>query len=411
MTHNTNKLSVTKVKALKKPGYYGDGAGLYLKIQDTGSKTWIYRFMLNGRRRDCGLGRYPSICLAEAREAAAHCRRLVASGIDPIEKRNKERAAQAKAANVPTFQACACEYIKNHEIAWKNAKHQSQWWATLEQYVFPIIGHIPVNEVDTPAVLAVLKPIWIQKPETASRVRGRIEVILDAAKAMGYREGENPTVWRGHLKLMLPSKAKIHKTKHLAALPYDEIPDLMAKLRHQTSFASKAFEFLILTAARLSEVANARWNEFSLKERLWVIPAQRMKTGREHRVPLSLRAVEIVEEMRAIQMNDYVFPGRSGPISGMAIYLLFKRMGYTETIHGFRSSFRVWTAECTDTSWEVAEKALAHTVGNQAARAYLRTDALDRRRKLMNWWAAFCEEPPSGKVVQFRPADMTESRG
>ena len=413
MTHTTNKLSVTKVKALKKPGYYGDGAGLYLKIQDTGSKTWIYRFMLNGRRRDCGLGRYPTVRLAEAREAAAHCRRFVASGIDPIEKRSKERAAeQAKAKKAPTFEHCAREYIAAHEASWKNAKHRRQWYATLEQYAFPIIGTTPVNEVDTPAVLAVLKPIWTQKPSSAARLRGRIEVILDAAKVMGYRDGQNPAGWRGHLKFWLPAKAKNHKTNHLAALPYDEVSDLMNKLRQQSGIAARALEFLVLTAARLDEVAGACWDEFSLKEALWTVPPERMKGGRQHRVPLSPRAVAIIEEMAEIKENEFVFPGRGGAISGMAIYMHFKRMGYTQTIHGLRTTLRVWCAEETNVPSEVAEEALAHLVGTEVERAYRRTDVLDKRRKLMDDWAAYCGRRPSAKVVPFQePGDMTEMRG
>ncbi len=416
MTRTIHRLGTVKINALKTPGYYGDGGGLYLRVRPGGSKSWVFRFTVAGRKRDGGLGRYPTITLAKARELAEECRRLVACGVDPVEQRREEReVVAARAAKAMMFEACAKAYIEAHEAGWKSDKHHRQWRASLGTYVFPIIGVAPVDAIDTTMVLTVLTPIWNSKPETASRVRGRIELVLDWAKARGYRDGENPARWRGHLQHMLAPKKKLRQVEHLAALPYDEIGELMAELRERTSIAARALEFLILTAARTNEALGATWDEIDLHTKKWTIPAQRMKGGREHRVPLCPRAVHIVKEMAEIRLNEYVFPGiKPGRgLSHMTMLMMLRRMGYADcTIHGFRSTFRDWAAECTTVPREIAEAALAHVTGSAVERAYRRGDALEKRRVLMEQWAVHCQQTPSAKVVQFRkPNDMTQLRG
>jgi integrase len=361
--------------------------------------------MLNGRRRDCGLGTYPETSLAKARQLAEDCRRLVAAGVDPIENRNHTREAlRAKAVKVPTFAECAKAYIAAHEPGWKNPTHRRQWRATLATHVFPTIGNTPVDVIDVAAVLRALTSFWQEKPETASRVRGRIELILDWAGVQGYRNGDNPARWRGHLQHALSPTAKLHPRVHFAALPYDQVGDLMAALREQSDIRAKALEFLVLTATRTGETLGGRWDEIDIDNKILVIPAQRMKGGREHRVPLSLRALQIVEEMATIRQSDYIFPGwkQGKPLSPTALRRILKRLGYDTTTHGLRSSFRDWCDECTNTPWEIAEGALAHIVGTTVQRSYRRTDALEKRRKLMEQWAVYCEQAPSAKVVPFR---------
>lgn len=404
------KLNAMKVAAIvraAKPGYTGDGGGLYLTISKFGTPSWVFRFRTDGRLREAGLGSLDTWSLAEARERARSFRQMRGEGKDPIEERRAARQKlKVEAAKAITFRAAAEAYIAVHSAGWRNEKHSAQWPATLTAYVYPVFGDLPVAAIDTALVMKAVEPIWTAKPETASRVRGRIESVLDWATTRGYRQGENPARWKGHLQNLLPRRSKVARVEHHAALPYPEIAGLMDELRRQEGIAARALEFAILTAARTGEVIGARWEEINLSERLWTVPGERMKAGREHRVPLSDRAVEIVEEMKAIRQGDYVFPGqRAGkPLSDMALLMLLRRMGRGElTTHGFRSTFRDWAAERTGFPAEVAEMALAHTVSDKVEAAYRRGDLFQKRRQLADAWAGFCAAPAAaGAVVPIR---------
>jgi integrase len=373
---------------------YHDGGGLYLQVAASGAKSWLYRYMLNGRSREMGLGPLHIISLSDARSRAAECRRLRLDGVDPIEarkaKRNEEKLEAAKSM---TFDACAKAYVAAHEAGWQNAKHRDQWRNTLKTYCSPVFGNLPAQAVDVGLVMKALEPIWHEKPETASRLRGRIEAILDWATVRGYRKGENPARWRGHLDKLLPARGKVRKVEHHAALPYREIPPFMTELCEREGIAARALEFLILTATRTGEVIDVRWEEFDLNERVWTIPAARMKAGKEHRVPLSDRAVVIIQGLRKTRLGDFVYPGqRAGkPLSNMAMLKLLDRMGRADlTTHGFRSTFRDWAAEQTNFPREVAEMALAHTIGDRVEAAYRRGDLFEKRRELMEEWERYC---------------------
>ncbi len=325
---------------------------------------------------------------------------------DPIDARNAERARQAvDAATSLTFQQCAERYIASHEKGWRNAKHRAQWSNTLATYAYPAFGDVPVDAVDTGMVMEVIEPLWASKTETASRVRGRIEAVLDWAKALGYRSGENPARWRGHLANLLPPRDKVRRVKHHAALPYDGMAEFMAALRERDAVTARALEFQILTAARPGEAVGAKWDEIDLDKAEWVIAAERMKTEVEHRVPLSEAAVAVLREMEKMRVSGYVFPGqRDGrPLWTDAMRRLLERMGHAGlTSHGFRSTFRDWAAERTAFPGDVAEAALAHVVGNKVEAAYRRGDLFEKRRRLMDAWAAYCAEGPRGDVVEFR---------
>jgi integrase len=407
MSRAIHRLSAVKVATLKAPGYYLDGGGLYFRVALGGSRSWIFRFTLNGKTRDKGLGGYPAISLAKARQLAERDRQLVASGVDPIAARDKERAeAELAVAKQMTFEDCAKAFIASYESSWTNPRHRDQWRTTLQDYVYPIIGKLPVGAIDTAIVMKVLEPIWNTKTVTASRVRGRIETVLNWAKARGCRTGENPALWRGHLDQLLPKKSKVHKVVHHAALAYADIPAFMAKLRDQTARSARALEFLVLTATRTGETLEAPWSEINLKEKVWVIPAERMKAEEEHRVPLSPRAVEILEAQAESHTGDLVFeshhkPGR--PQTNMALLKLLARLGYGHvTSHGFRSCFRDWCAEETNFQHEVCEMALAHKIPDATERAYRRGNLFEKRRRLMQAWAGFCgREPMPAKVVPF----------
>jgi len=409
----SNALKPLQVKNLP-TGRHTDGGGLQLLVKKTGARSWVFRFMLNGKSRDIGLGAATgpdAISLAQARDKAIDLRRLVQSGIDPLQERARIDAAseaEAQATHIAgiTFKASAKGYIAAHSDSWKNAKHRAQWPSTLENYVYPVMGDLPVADISTEHVMSVIEPIWKTKPETASRVRGRIETILDAAKARGYRQGENPARWRGHIALMLPARTRLSRGKH-PALPYDEVNLLITDLQSRDATAALALEFTILTAVRSGETIGATWNEVDLGKATWTIPAERMKAGKEHRVPLSARALEILETTKAMG-SDYLFAGaKGGKLSNMAMAMMIRRMheaktnagekGYIDpkqnriaTCHGFRSSFRDWAAESTGYSHEVCEMALAHTIANQAEAAYRRGDLFDKRRKLMDAWASYC---------------------
>jgi integrase len=397
------RLSAVALSKLS-PGLYPDGGGLYLQVTKRGARTWVYRFMLHGRAREMGLGPLHIVPLAEAREKARGARKLRHEGIDPIEARKaKQTEDRLAAATAMTFRECAERYIEAHKPGWKNTKHAKQWPSTLETYVYPVFGLLPVQAVDVGLVMKVLEPIWRTKPETASRVRGRIESILDWAAVRGYRKGENPARWRGHLDKLLPGRGKVRKVEHHPALPYTEMGDFISTLHEQEGVGARALEFLVLTATRTGEVIGARWEEVDLAKGVWTVPGERMKAGKEHRVPLSGRALEIVEEMKADQVNDhpFVFPGgRAGrPLSNMAMLKLLGRMGRDDlTAHGFRSTFRDWAAEMTHFPSEVVEMALAHTVSDKVEAAYRRGDLFEKRRELMEAWARYCETRPRDNV-------------
>jgi integrase len=378
------------------PGRYADGGGLHLLVKPSGARSWVYRFTIRGKSRDVGLGAAgpTGISLAAARDARDLLRTKVRSGIDPIEERKQEAhkaaaaAQQARVAEI-TFRAVADLYIKANEESWRNAKHRQQWHNTLATYIHPVIGNLPVGEVGTAHVLLILEPIWKEKPETASRIRGRIETVLDAAKARGYRRGENPARWRGHLEQILPSRSRLTRGHH-KAMPYNIIPTFISTLQRRDAVAALALEFTILTCARTSEVTGAKWTEIDLDNAVWTIPADRMKSGKEHRVPISLRTAELLQSAQLLH-SDWLFPAaRGGSLSSMAMAMLLRRMDANVTVHGFRSGFRDWAAECTGYAHEVCEMALAHTVGSTVERAYRRGDLFDKRRRLMDEWAAFC---------------------
>ena len=391
------------------PGRHTDGDGLHLLVKKSGARSWVYRFMLDGKARDVGLSRCPEaieilrktnteeLTLAQARDVAAIYRMKVRAGIDPLAARTEAAAAaeaerHARLSASVTFKSIAETFITNREGGWKNPKHRQQWRNTLSTYVFPVIGDMPVGDIETPHVLKIIEPMWGEKAETASRVRGRIEAVLDAAKVRGYRQGENPARWRGHLSQILPARTRLSRGHHKAA-PYDAVPDLVEALQKRKAVAALALEFTILTASRTGEVLGARWAEFDLGKAIWTVPAERMKAGREHRVPLSPRSVEILGQVQQLG-SDWVFPGaKGGQLSGMAMSMLLRRMKVDVTVHGFRSSFRDWAAECTAFPHEVCEMALAHTIGNKGEAAYRRGDLFEKRRRLMDEWAGFCRVP------------------
>jgi len=410
MARTIGKLTALKVDKAGEPRMYGDGGGLYLRVTPDGAKNWVFRFMLNGRARWMGMGPLHTVSLLEARKRAGEHRLQRHDGVDPIEARRAERLKlQLEAAKAITFKECAEGYIKAHRAGWRNGKHASQWEATLATYAEPVIGKLSVQAIDTALVLKVLEPIWTEKPETAARVRGRMESILDWAKVRGYRMGENPAHWKGHLDHLLPARGKVRKVEHHAALPYAELPSFLVSLREQEGVAARALEFLLLTAARTGEVIFARWSELDLLDKIWTLPAARMKAGREHRVPLSPRVLAILEEMHAHRHGDdgFMFPGgKAGrPLSNMAFLMLLRRMDRGDlTAHGFRATFKTWASERTGFQNEIVEAALAHVVGNKVEQAYQRGDMFEKRRRLMQQWATFCTTEPTAytKVVSLQ---------
>ena len=377
--------------------------GFFLQVARNGSRSWLFRYTLNGKTRHMGLGSLEVISLADARTAALECRRLCHAGVDPIEHRKASRTeARLATARAMTFDDCANRYMAAHTVGWGNSKHRAQWVATLRTYVTPVFGSLPVQTIDTGLIMRVLEPIWTIKPETASRVRGRIEVILNWAKTHGFRQGENPARWRGHLENLLPSRSRVQKIEHHAALPYSDVGVFMGDLRERAGVAAAALEFLILTAARTSEVIGARWEEMNLSTRTWVVPAERMKARAIHRVPLSNAALVVLERMRVIQQDEFVFPStkKGKRLSNMALLVLLRRMKRTDlTTHGFRSTFRDWAAECSNFPPEVAEIALAHKISNKVEAAYRRGDLFDKRRHLMDAWAQYCAATVSAPTV------------
>jgi integrase len=396
-----NALTARAVATLKKPGRHADGGGLYLKIDSSGAKRWVFMWerKVGDRRvqREAGLGSIHSVPLVKAREKAASYRAILDDGLDPIEARKQDRAEKQ---GRKTFGDVANDLLEASGPSWRNEKHRAQWRMTLEVYGKPLWDR-PVDEIDTAAVYAVLKPLWQDKAETASRLRGRIEAVLNRAKVLKLRSGENPATWRGNLDGLLPKAARLSARGNHAAMPYKAVADFVAKLREREAIAAAALEFLILTAARTGEVLGAEWAEFDLKDKVWTVPAKRMKANREHRVPLSPRAVEIIEELAKVRIvgsacATFVFPGQrlDKPLSNMALEMVLRRMGiHDATVHGFRSAFRDWCGEETHFPREIAEAALAHVIGDKAERAYRRGDALEKRRALMAAWAIFISAP------------------
>jgi integrase len=393
-----NKLSARGVTAITKPGRHGDGGGLYLVVDKSGAKRWVFLYRREGTLREMGLGGLKSVSLARARELAAEARVNLQAGVDPITAKNNAPVA------VPTFGEEADDFIDAMGPQFRNAKHLEQWKMTLKVYAAPLRSK-RVDQISTADVLEVLKPIWLSKPETAARLRGRIERVLDAAKAKGHRSGQNPALWRGHLDNLLPKRRKLSRGHH-AAMPYERVPAFVADLRERDAMAARAMEFTILTAARTGETFGATWREIDLEAAIWTIPRERMKAGREHRVPLTARAVEILTELSELSTGPdaYVFPGqkKGRPLSVMAMDMILRRMDIEFTVHGFRSSFRDWAGEETSFPREVAEAALAHVVGDETERAYRRGDALEKRRKLMIAWANYCEPKNPGNVLELK---------
>jgi len=385
-------LSAVFVAKVAKPGRYHDGGGLYLQVRAADKKAWLFRF----RRKWMGLGPLRDVSLAEARSAAAKCRKMLLAGIDPLEAR---RSDKRKVLAGTSFKECAERYIASHQASWRNSKHRWQWSSTLSTYAYPVLGDFPVATVDTGLILKVLEPIWTTKAETASRLRGRIESVLDWAKARDYRQGDNPARWRGHLDHLLPAPRKVRAVNHHAALPYVEMPEFMHALRECEGVAPRALEFVILTAARTGEAIGATWDEIAGD--VWTIPAARMKSGREHRVPLSDAALALLSKMP--REGQYLFAGMrpNSHLSDTTMLKLLERMGRADlTTHGFRSSFRDWVAERTNYPRDIAEAALAHAISDKTEAAYRRGDALDKRRRLMAEWAKYCSEPAhAGDVV------------
>lgn len=377
---NDVALSAQKVKTAG-PGRHGDGRGLFLYVKPSGARSWVLRYQMQGRRRDLGLGAYPDVSLAMARGRATEARRLIAEGEDPIAKKHQ--------AKPKTFKDAALELIESKRPGWKNAKHAAQWSSTLAAYTYPKIGRLQVAKVQTADVMACLTPIWSEKPETANRVRQRIEAVLDYASALGIRTGDNPARWRGHLDNLLPKPNKVRAVKHHPALPHASIADFMEALGNREGVAARALAFTILTAARSGETRLATWAEIDLDARVWTIPAYRMKAEKEHRVPLTDAAIALLGPRRDDEALVFESEAKVGkPISNMSMTSVLRRMDHNDiTVHGFRSTFRDWAGETTGFPREVIEAALAHGIKDKAEAAYARSDLFEKRRKLMEAWA------------------------
>lgn len=406
MPKKADELGPLEVSRLTEPGlhFVGVVAGLALKVSVTGARSWILRATVGNRRRDIGLGGYPDVTLAGAREAARNARSKIKEGIDPVDDARAARSKLiAEAVSGILFDEAASKYITAHEAGWKNTKHASQWRNTLETYAYPVIGKMRAKDIQTAHVMQVLEPIWTAKSETASRVRSRIELVLDWAKVRGYRKGENPARWKGHIDKLLPKRSEVASVEHHAALPFREIGAFMVSLRKVEGMGARALEFAILTAARSGEVRGATWSEIDLEGATWTIPAERMKAKKEHRIPLADAALELLRILPRMVGTDLVFPSsRNEMLSDMTLSAVLRRMGRSDiTGHGFRSTFRDWAGETTAYPREVIEHALAHRLKDKAEAAYQRGTLFDKRRKLMDDWAAFCAKVQnvSGNVV------------
>jgi integrase len=424
MGRKMSRLTAKDVEHAKRVGYFADGGGLYLQVSamrgshTRRTKSWIFRYTMGirintkgqevPRQREMGLGPVHDVSLADARQRAAACRVLLLDGVDPIEHRDQRKRERAlDVAKAVSFAICAERYIEAHRAGWSNAKHAAQWISTLDMYAGPVFGALPVATIDTGMVVKAIEPLWTKKHETATRLRARIEAVLDWAKVRGFRDGENPARWRGHLENILPTLARAKRVKHHPAMPHAELPAFMAKLKGMEGVAPLALEFLILTAARTGEVVGARFDEFDLKHEVWTVPAARMKSHRTHRVPLSARAVQVIKDMQAQRVKGqlYVFSGlREGTaLSNAAMLAVLKRMDLPDVVvHGFRSTFRDWAAESTGHPREIIESALAHVVADATEAAYLRSDLFQKRVALMADWAMYCAGRKPGKVVSIK---------
>ena len=393
MPRKAAELPPLSINRLKEPGLWAVGgvAGLYLHVNARGARSWILRVVVGDKRRDMGLGGYPDIGVADARQKAREARLKIEQGVDPILLRKQAKSElMALQATDKTFEQAAGEYIKIHADSWSNGKHRKQWESTLAAYAFPVVGKLSLRHIRQEHILKILEPIWTTKTETATRVRGRMESILDWAKVKGLRSGENPAAWKGHLDHMLPAPTRLKKIEHLTAVPVREMPGFMVKLRQAAGIAAQALEFLILTAARSGEVRGITWEEVSLDDALWIVPAERMKMKKEHRVPLSNRAVDILKSQPRIDGNPLVFPApRGSQMSDATMSAVLKRMNVDATVHGFRSSFRDWCGDYTNYPRDLAEQCLAHGADDPVEAAYRRGDALERRREIMNEWSKF----------------------
>jgi integrase len=408
MAKTVKRLKDLQVKRLSTPGAYPDGDGLYLQVRDSGAKDWFYRYEVAGKGRKRGLGSYPTISLEQAREDALECRQLRKRNIDPIEHaKDLELEKSLKKAKSTTFNECADSYIDTHKHGWKDERHEYQWRKSLENYAYPVIGDLPVQSIDIDLVMKVIEPIWFDKTETASRVRQRIENILDWATVRKLRAGDNPALWRGRLDKLLPKRSKVQKQIHFAAMDYRDVPEYFRSLRSMDTIASRALAFTVLTATRTSEARAVTTDEIDENGKAWIIPDSRMKAHREHRVPLSSEALKIIEEVKPFKRHtdEFLFPGlsRNKPISASSLLKIIKRHDDSLTVHGFRSSFRDWCAEQTSFPREVAEAALAHTVKDKTEAAYQRGDLFEKRRRLMDQWAQYClKGKVEAKVVPIR---------
>ncbi|MBN9370968.1 site-specific integrase [Hydrogenophaga sp.] len=416
MPKKAKELGALEVKRLTEPGlhFVGGIAGLGLQVSPSGAKSWVLRAVIGNKRRKMGLGGFPDVPLARARLLAIEARDQIRNGVDPIDqKKARRRDLAASRAMDVTFRRCAEDYIASHRGSWKNEKHEAQWSSTLENYAYPVIGDLWVRDVTKAHVLSILKPIWHTKTETASRLRGRIEAVLDSATTMDLRTGLNPARWKGNLSTLLPAARKIAKSTHFKAVPVPELPAFFQRLQAQEGVSARALEFLILTNVRSHNVRHASWSEIDLKTKTWLIPGedaegskQRMKAGVSHRVPLSPAALKLLEKVGKTAGTDLIFPSprKLAPLSDMALSKLMKDMEANGVPHGFRSTFRDWTVERTSFPREVTERAMAHAVGDKTEAAYLRSDVFEKRRRLMDMWATYCTTKPQkeGKVILIR---------
>jgi len=401
------ELKAVEVKRLIKPGLHAVGgvSGLHLQVTKTGARSWILRTKVGAKRRDIGLGGYPDVPLVQAREKARAAKELIQQGIDPVaEKKAVRTALIAAQATNKTFDECAEQFLIKKTTEFSNPKHADQWRNTLATYASPVIGKLAVDAVELPHILKILEPLWQEKTETATRLRGRIEAVLAYATVSKYRSGDNPARWQGNLDAVLPKPGKLKKVKHHKAIPWQEIGPFVQSLRERKGTGAKALEFTILTAARSGEVRGALWDEIDLANKTWTIPADRMKTSKEHMVPLCDDALTILASLPRFAGNELVFPGaRGGILSDVGLTKPIRAIGSDATVHGFRSTFRDWCAESTSYPNEVAEMALAHTVSSAVERAYRRGNLLAKRARLMRDWCRYINSPvSSGEVVGIR---------
>lgn len=390
MPKKAKELTALEVSRITTQGKYNTGQGIYFEVKGA-SKSWVLRIVVGDKRRHIGLGAYPLVTLAQARAKALKVREQIEQGVDPVEQKKASKSAiKAAQAREITFKQCALAYIDTHSHAWRNSKHRQDWPRSLEMYVFPHIGNLLIKDVEQVHILKVLNPIWMSKTETATRVRGRIELIMDYAAVRGYRDHDNPARWKGRLDKILPKPSKVAKVKHYEAVSVDALPSFIAELSLHESMSVKCLLFTVLTACRSGEARGATWSEIDMQAKVWTIPVERMKAGKEHQVPLSDQAIDLLASLPRVQDTPYVFPSvRNKPLSDMALSMLMRRMNTGAVPHGFRSTFRDWAGDKTNYPRDLAEAALAHTVSNQVEAAYRRGTALEKRRAMMNEWGKY----------------------